>query len=41
MTLEAATAQAFNEAFAKPLKKPDAFAAGETLGQVNFAAQAE
>jgi hypothetical protein len=41
LTLEAGTAQAFNEAFARPLKKPDAFAAGETLGQVNFAAQAE
>jgi hypothetical protein len=41
LTLEAGTAQAFNEAFAKPLKKPDAFAAGETLGTINFAAQVE
>jgi hypothetical protein len=41
LTLEAGTAQAFNEAFCRSIKKPDAFAAGETLGQVSFTAQAE
>jgi hypothetical protein len=41
LTLEPGTAQAFNEAFCAPIKKPDAFAAGETLGQVSFTAQAE
>jgi hypothetical protein len=41
LTLEAAPAQAFNEAFCKPLGKPDAFNAGEVLGTISFTAQAE
>jgi hypothetical protein len=41
LTLEAGVAQAFNEAFCKPIGKPDAFAAGETFGTISFTAQAE
>jgi hypothetical protein len=41
LTLEAGTAQAFDEAFCAPIHKPNMFAAGETLGQVSFTAQAE
>jgi hypothetical protein len=41
LTLEAGTAQAFNEAFCAPIHKPNMFSAGETLGQVSFTAQAE
>lgn len=41
LTLEAGTAQDFNEAFARPLKKPDAFLGGETLGRISFTAQAQ
>jgi hypothetical protein len=41
LTLEPTTAQAFNEAFAKPIGKADVFAAGETLGTISFTAQAQ
>jgi hypothetical protein len=41
LTLEASSAQALNEAFAKPLGRPDAFAAGEIFGTIGFTAQAE
>jgi hypothetical protein len=41
LALEAATAQAFNEAFAKPQDKEDVFAAGEAVGTFVFTAQAE
>ena len=41
MTMQANLAQAFNEAFAKPLGKANVFAAGEPLGTVSFTAQAQ
>jgi hypothetical protein len=41
LTLSSTVAQAFNEAFAKPLEKPDSFAAGEVLGTVSFTATGE
>jgi hypothetical protein len=41
LTLAAGTAQAFNEAFAKPFDTPDAFAAGELFGSISFSAQGE
>jgi hypothetical protein len=41
LTMQANLAQAFNEAFAKPLGKPDAFAAGDPLGTLSFTAQAQ
>lgn len=41
LTLQAGIAQAMNEAFCAPLKKPDAFSAGETFGTIVFTAQAE
>jgi hypothetical protein len=41
LTLQPGTAQAMNEAFCKPIGKPDAFAAGETFGTISFIAQAE
>jgi hypothetical protein len=41
VTMDANLAAAFNEAFAKPLHKPAAFAAGEPLGTVSFTAQAQ
>jgi hypothetical protein len=34
-------AAAFNEAFAKPIGKPDVFHAGEPLGTISFTAQAQ
>ncbi len=41
LAMQANLAQAFNEAFAKPIGKPDVFHAGEPLGTVSFVAQAE
>jgi hypothetical protein len=41
LSLQVATAQALNEAFAKPQGKADIFKAGEALGSISFAAQAE
>jgi hypothetical protein len=41
VTMGANLAAAFNEAFAKPLKKPNVFAAGEPLGTVSFVVQAQ
>jgi hypothetical protein len=41
LTLEASTAQAFNEAFAKPLGKEDVFHAGEVVGTLGFTATGE
>jgi hypothetical protein len=41
LTLGPGTAQDFNEAFCKPIGKPDAFDAGETLGSIAFTAWAE
>jgi hypothetical protein len=41
LTLEPGVAQAMNEAFCKPIGRPDAFSAGETFGSVSFVAQAE
>jgi hypothetical protein len=41
LTLGATVAQGFDEAFAKPLGRPDAFAAGEVLGTVSFTAIGE
>jgi hypothetical protein len=41
LTMQANLAQAFNEAFAKPLGKPNAFAAGDPLGTLSFTAQAQ
>jgi hypothetical protein len=40
-TLQAATAQAFNEAFAKPQGKADVFRSGEPFATLSFAAQAQ
>ncbi|HET7510664.1 MAG TPA: hypothetical protein VFJ65_10495 [Solirubrobacterales bacterium] len=39
LSLQPATAQAFNEAFAKPQGKEGVFAAGEVLGSLSFTAQ--
>jgi hypothetical protein len=39
--LSAATAQTFNEVFAKPQGKENVFAAGEPLGRVSFTAQGQ
>jgi hypothetical protein len=41
MTMQANLAQAFNEAFAKPLGKPAVFAPGDALGTVSFTALAQ
>jgi hypothetical protein len=41
LTLSQTMAQGFNEAFAKPLGKPDSFAAGEVLGTIGFVATGE
>lgn len=41
LTLSTTVAQGFNEAFCKPLGKPDAFAAGEVLGTIVYAATGE
>jgi hypothetical protein len=41
LTLSATVAQAFDEAFAKPLGRPDSFMAGEVLGTIGFAATGE
>jgi hypothetical protein len=41
VSMQANLAQAFNEAFAKPLGRGPVFAAGDVLGTVSFAAQAE
>ena len=41
LTLTATVAQAFNEAFAKPLGKDGAFAPGERLGTLSFKATSE
>lgn len=41
LTLSSTMAQAFNEAFAKPLGRPDAFIAGETLGSIGFTTTGE
>jgi hypothetical protein len=40
-SLQAATATAFNEAFAKPQGKANVFRAGDLLGTISFTAQAE
>lgn len=41
LTLEPGIAQAMNEAFCKPIGRPDSFSAGETFGSISFAATAE
>jgi hypothetical protein len=41
LTLSAAVAQGFDEAFCKPLGKPDSFAAGEVLGTIAYTATGE
>ncbi len=41
LTLSATMAQAFNEAFAKPLGRSDSFGVGELLGTISFTATAE
>jgi hypothetical protein len=41
LTLAAATAATFNEAFAKPQGKDSVFAAGEPVGQLSFALKAQ
>jgi hypothetical protein len=41
LTLSATMAQGFDEAFAKPLGRPDSFAAGEVLGTIGFIATGE
>jgi hypothetical protein len=41
LTLSMTVAQGFNETFAKPLGKPDSFAAGEVIGTVNFTVTGE
>jgi hypothetical protein len=41
LALEPSTAQAFEEAFAKPQGKEDVFHAGDVLGALSFTAQAE
>lgn len=41
LSLQATTARAFDEAFAKPLGKENVFSAGEVLGTLGFTAQAE
>jgi hypothetical protein len=41
LTLSATMAQAFNEAFAKPLGRPDSFSAGEEAGTISFTAQGQ
>jgi hypothetical protein len=41
VTIGANLAAAFNEAFAKPLKKANVFAVGEPLGTISFTAQAQ
>jgi hypothetical protein len=41
LTLQPDAAQAFNEAFARPLGRPDAFGAGENFATVNFTAQGQ
>jgi hypothetical protein len=41
LTLGATMAQGFNEAFCKPIGKPDSFAAGEVLGTIAYTATAE
>jgi hypothetical protein len=41
VSMDANLAAAFNEAFAKPIGKPNAFAAGEALGTVSFTAVGE
>lgn len=41
LNLEPGIAQAMNEAFGKPIGRPDSFAAGETFGTISFLAQAE
>jgi hypothetical protein len=41
LALSATVAQGFDEAFAKPLGRPDSFAAGEVLGTIAYTATAE
>jgi hypothetical protein len=41
LTLDAATAQAFNELFARPQGRDGVFAAGEALGSLSFTAQGQ
>jgi len=41
LTVSATVAQAFNEAFVRPLGRPDSFAAGEVLGTVSYTAQGQ
>jgi hypothetical protein len=41
LTLSPTVAQAFDEAFCRPLDRPDAFAAGEVLGTIAYTASAE
>jgi hypothetical protein len=41
LALSAATAQTFNEVFAKPLGKEGVFGAGEALGAISFTAQGQ
>jgi hypothetical protein len=41
LTLEPGAAQAFNEAFCKPIGKPSAFSPGENFGSIGFTAWAE
>jgi hypothetical protein len=41
LTLSQTVAQAFNEAFARPIDRPDSFTAGEVLGAISYAAVAE
>ena len=41
VTMGANLAQAFNEAFAKPIGRANVFAAGEPLGTISFTAQAQ
>lgn len=41
LSLSATMAQGFDEAFAKPLGRPDSFAAGEVLGTIGFTATGE
>jgi hypothetical protein len=41
LSLDAATAQTFNEVFAKPQGKDGVFVAGEALGLLSFVAQGQ
>jgi len=41
LTLSATMAQGFDEAFARPIGRPDSFVAGETLGTISYPTTAE